>query len=112
MNTRMNDNRYKANGSTQNSGIAEMSVDMYVVTPSIKLEGTAARPIQRSRRHQVISSASPAPGRVILEMGAEVAATAATAAGVAAGAGAIFARSRCLPFLPPFLIPVAAVGLG
>ena len=28
MNTRMNDNRYSASGSTQNSGMAEMSVDM------------------------------------------------------------------------------------
>src|SRR5262249_46356744 len=29
---------------------------MWVVTPSIRLDGTAARPIQRRRRHVVISS--------------------------------------------------------
>ena len=37
----------------QINGMAAMSVVRYVVTPSIKLVGTAARPIQRSRRPQV-----------------------------------------------------------
>src|SRR5262245_11751607 len=55
MNTRMKLSRYSASGITQNSGIAEMSVEMKVVTPSIRLDGTAASKIQRSRCHQVNS---------------------------------------------------------
>src|SRR5438046_253091 len=36
-------------------GMAAMSVVKYVVTPSIRLVGTAANPIQRKRRSQVTS---------------------------------------------------------
>ena len=41
---------------SQNSGMGERSVVMCVVTPSMRLLGTAAKPIQRSRRQAVISS--------------------------------------------------------
>ena len=37
-------------------GMAEISVVRYVVTPSMRLVGAAASPIQRKRRPQVISS--------------------------------------------------------
>src|SRR5207302_9955261 len=77
----------------------------------MRLDGTAAKPIQRRRRAQVISSTS-GPVRMILgiEDGAAVAGAAAAAA-MTAGAP-ILARSRWpLCFLPPFLMPVAA-GLG
>src|SRR5579863_5336647 len=43
-------------GMSQNSGIGDRSVVMWVVTPSMRLDGTNARPIQRSRRQAVISS--------------------------------------------------------
>src|SRR5207249_3477130 len=72
--------RYSASGITQNSGTAAMSVVRYVVTPSIRLEGTAARPIQRSRRRAVTS----AGGR----------AAAAGRAGWGGGAGAATTRPR------------------
>jgi hypothetical protein len=48
--TMLNDSRYSDSGIAQNSGIGAMSVVRYVVTPSIRLDGTNARPIQRRRR--------------------------------------------------------------
>src|SRR6266850_1498194 len=81
----------------------------------MRLEGTAARPIQRRRRGQVISSASGAVRTMLGAPAAAGAAMAAAAAGVTAVAP-ILARSRWpLCFLPPFLMPVAAgfgAGLG
>src|SRR5206468_1666554 len=53
-NTRMNVSKYKASGMTQKNGIAAMSVVKYVVSPSMRLEGAAASPIQRKRRNQVM----------------------------------------------------------
>src|SRR3954452_22747842 len=113
----MNDSKYRASGSTQNSGMAEISVDMYVVTPSMRLDGTAARPIQRKRRAQVISSGSARPCLTMLGASAGVvAAMAAAVAGVATAVEDALARSRPLCLcLPPFLMPVAAgleIGTG
>src|SRR5579862_894932 len=53
--TNTNDKRYKVSGIIQSRGMGEMSVEMYVVVPSIKLVGTAASPTQRSRRNGVTS---------------------------------------------------------
>src|SRR5438445_3801520 len=55
-NTRMNESKYSVNGTSQISGIGERSVVMCVVTPSMRLVGTAPRPTQRSLRQVVISS--------------------------------------------------------
>src|SRR4029078_2403280 len=41
--------RYIASGSTQSNGTAATSVEMCVVTPSIRLEGTNDRMTHRSR---------------------------------------------------------------
>ena len=67
-NTRMKVNRYSASGMTQKRGMAAMSVVRYVVTPSMRLLGAAARPIQRSRRPHVGASSggdgfTPSPNR-------------------------------------------------
>src|SRR5262249_46501446 len=54
----INVNRYNANGMIQKSGTEAMSVTMYVVTPSIKLDGTKASASQRNRCGQVIGCAA------------------------------------------------------
>src|SRR5262245_14177498 len=41
--------RYNANGTTHISGTAAMSVEIYVVTPSIRLDGMNASMIHRMR---------------------------------------------------------------
>ena len=51
----MNVSRYSDKGTTQSKGIAARSNEMYVVTPSIKLEGTNASAIHFSRRPQEIT---------------------------------------------------------
>src|SRR5689334_16687049 len=51
----MNDKRYNVKGINQNNGMGDRSVVMCVVTPSMRLEGTAARQIQRNRRNGVTS---------------------------------------------------------
>ena len=43
-------------GTSQKYGIGERSVVMWVVMPSIKLDGTAANMTQRRRRLKVTSS--------------------------------------------------------
>ena len=48
-NARTNVPRYIASGSTHSSGTAATSVEMWVVTPSIKLEGMNDRITHRSR---------------------------------------------------------------
>src|SRR5438132_11319555 len=45
--------RYRASGMIQSNGTEAMSVDRYVVTPSIKLEGTNASATQRRRSASV-----------------------------------------------------------
>src|SRR5436190_12958980 len=55
-NTRMNVKRYIASGMIQKDATAAMSVVMYVVTPSIRLDGAAASPIQGSGRSSVMWS--------------------------------------------------------
>src|SRR5688500_6074243 len=51
--------RYSASGTTQSSGTAATSVEMYAVTASIRLDGTKDSPIHRARRPQVTTSAFP-----------------------------------------------------
>src|SRR5215213_8245942 len=46
--TMMNVIRYSASGTIHNSGIETMSVETCVVTASMRLDGTAARSIQRT----------------------------------------------------------------
>ena len=43
--------RYSASGTTHNSGTGARSVDTCVVTPSNKLDGSAASATQRATRH-------------------------------------------------------------
>src|SRR5262245_15481650 len=97
---------------TQKSGTAEMSVDMCVVTPSMRLHGTAAQRIQRMRRAGVTSSVremegTPAPGVAGLA-GAEGGAVTDDAAAMVSGLVIALVTggrlSRCLPFfcLLPF----------
>jgi len=45
-----------ASGRIQSSGIGATSDEMYVVTPSRRLEGIAARASQYRRRRQAIAS--------------------------------------------------------
>src|SRR5262249_33470292 len=71
--------------------MAAMSVVRYVVTPSIRLDGAAARPIQRRRRSQVTS----ATGATSFLAGA-------------AGAAPAGAPRRCLQPLPGARMLVAA----
>src|SRR5262249_53005763 len=54
--TKMKESRYSASGTIHRSGMGERSTDMWVVVPSIKLDGIAASSIQRIRRQIVISS--------------------------------------------------------
>ena len=49
-NAAMNVTRYKKSGITQSRGTAAMSVDRYVVTPSMRLEGAADNVTHLSRR--------------------------------------------------------------
>ncbi|HTE72817.1 MAG TPA: hypothetical protein VK640_06420 [Actinomycetes bacterium] len=48
-----------ASGTVQNSGIAAMSVETCVVTPSIRLDGTKARATQPSRVRKVGAGSLP-----------------------------------------------------
>jgi len=50
--TRVKVSKYRPMGATQRSGTEAMSAVKYVVTLSIKLHGTADRPIQRRRRNR------------------------------------------------------------
>src|SRR5438309_1751997 len=60
--TTMKVSRYRARGSTQRRGMAARSVVMYVVTPSIRLEGTIASAIHRIfLDHATDSPASRSP---------------------------------------------------
>src|SRR5262245_5942631 len=52
----MKDKRYKVSGMSQNSGIGDRSVVMWLVMPSMRLEGTAPSATQRKRRPMVITS--------------------------------------------------------
>src|SRR5918994_1706878 len=61
----MNVSRYSASGITHNSGTDAMSVVMWKVTPSIRLDGTNASPSQRSFRRvggAVGSATAGSPG--------------------------------------------------
>ena len=58
-------------GAIQSSGIAAMSVDRYVVTLSIRLDGTAARTTHRARRARV--TGRPASSDPVSAGGAAVA---------------------------------------
>src|SRR5437867_3490614 len=55
-NTRMNVNKYSASGTTHKNGCGDRSTVIFVVVPSIRLEGMAASMTQRKRRKLVISS--------------------------------------------------------
>src|SRR5437763_16558620 len=81
-------------GISQNSGMGERSVVMCVVTPSMRLEGTAARPIQRRRRQVVMSSEG-----ILTETGS---APACTSCGRGCG----------LPFLKAVLLAAVPTGAG
>src|ERR1700731_2819718 len=81
-------------GISQNSGIGERSVVICVVTPSMRLDGTAARPIQRRRRHVVISSEA-----VRMETGSS-------------GACGTWGLKSGLPLLMAVVLGAAATGLG
>ena len=48
--TRMKLSRYSASGTTHNSGTGARSVETCVVTPSSRLDGSAARTTQRAMR--------------------------------------------------------------
>src|SRR5262245_18982463 len=52
----MKDNRYRVSGMSQNSGMGDRSVVMWLVMPSMRLEGTAPSATQRRRRPMVMSS--------------------------------------------------------
>src|SRR5947209_1240255 len=83
-------------GISQNNGMGDRSVVMCVVTPSMRLEGTAARPIQRRRRQAVISSeaermetgSTPGDPTTGLGCGLPLLMAVLRAAAVATGAGA------------------------
>ena len=57
-NARIKVSRYNARGIIQMSGIEATSVEMCVVTPSIKLDGISAKPTQSSRLIKGIRSMS------------------------------------------------------
>src|SRR5947209_20283856 len=81
-NTRMKVNRYRDRGTTHISGTDAMSVEMYIVTPSIMLDGTKAQATQRRRRRAErrsrgsLNSNSAAPGSDAQDALAEVRRTA------------------------------------
>src|SRR5712692_8586704 len=52
LNTATNVSRYSDNGTIQKSGTGAMSVEKYVVTASIRLDGTKASAIHVTRRFQ------------------------------------------------------------
>ena len=56
-NATMNVRRYNASGSTQSSGTGATSVERYVVTPSINVEGANDNASHRTRVAAVIGSA-------------------------------------------------------
>src|SRR5262245_18497520 len=90
--TKMNESKYSVNGMSQISGTGERSVVICVVTPSIMLDGTAARPIHLSRRSIVTSSASDTRIDGLASVGAvatgALAVMAVSTAGLSATAGA------------------------
>ena len=51
-----NVSRYSASGTTQRKGAEATSVDRWAVTPSIKLEGAAARRTRMALSRQLISA--------------------------------------------------------
>src|SRR6185437_3011531 len=53
--TRMKLSKYNASGATHSRGMEAMSVVIYVVAPSIRLDGTNARITQRNTRVHVTS---------------------------------------------------------
>src|SRR5262249_52246081 len=70
--TRMKESKYRVNGASQTSGFGERSVEMCVVTPSMRLTGMAPRATQRALRQGVISSVmcgAPATGSSSLALG-------------------------------------------
>ena len=65
-----NVSRYSASGAIQKSGTGAMSVEKYVVTASIRLDGMNATVIHAARRAQVIGAAATSLPSSVIELGA------------------------------------------